>query len=528
MSISLRNKLFFIIVVFIIFSDIPRLLQMNFLGSFLGKDLSFYPILVGVLYSSYIFYKRKKLQVHKEEKIFFAYIIIYFSVLMLSFLHGLVIYPYYEAVLFGPLDQIEKLPLVQNFLVSKGIYIESGLLLKVWMFARTIKGFILETFWYFVVPYMIFSWYRKDSQEGFSILTKAVFISVILVCGYNILDFFYLSGSTAAKEILNILNPIVHDIKSNGTWWPPLLWKGQLRSLFAEPSYYGIFSSFAMPFLWYRFNQKQDTKSRIVLILIMFMFTFGLFLTKARTANVLFLGELILLILFSLWKKKRLFLKRTFFIVAFSFITFAIVTFSLSFMPGSPQGSSMGYNDEAHTEMASYINDNLGSLTSKNERSNGARFSILEASIAIGKDYPLFGVGKSLRNAYIPDYLSEEGKLNSEVKYWMKNQKEKGIMRSGFPALGEYCTRFAETGILGLIIYLLPALFLAIQLLRRIQLACRQQEREQYIFFFISLAGIMCSGLGDNMNITCCYWIIMGLGYAMILSPCQKEKHEST
>ena len=46
MPIQLRNKLFFFVVLFLIFPNIPRLLQLNFIGAFLGKDLSFYPILV--------------------------------------------------------------------------------------------------------------------------------------------------------------------------------------------------------------------------------------------------------------------------------------------------------------------------------------------------------------------------------------------------------------------------------------------------------------------------------------------------
>lgn len=69
MPISLRNKLFFSIVLFVIFSNIPRPLQFNFLGVFLGKDLSFYPILVGVLYA---FYKRVRRPIDKEEKVFLA------------------------------------------------------------------------------------------------------------------------------------------------------------------------------------------------------------------------------------------------------------------------------------------------------------------------------------------------------------------------------------------------------------------------------------------------------------------------
>ena len=317
MNSCLQNRLFFLIVLFSIFTQIPPIFRLNFIGSFLSKDLSFYPILAGMLYSGYLLLKKKKLQIGKEEKIFFAYILAYVAILMLSFLHGLAIYPYYENILSGPANQIEKLPIVQHFLSSMGVQVESSLLLKVWMLARPIKGFILETFWYFAVPYLIFTWYRKDIHKGFSILTKAVFIATVLVCAYNVIDFFYLSGSIIAQNILLLLNPIIHDIKSMGTWWPPLLWEGQLRSLFAEPSYYGIFSAFAMPFLWYRFGQIKNTKGRIVFILVLFLFTYGLFLTKARTANALFVGELFILILFSLWKKQKKFLKRTVFIVVF-------------------------------------------------------------------------------------------------------------------------------------------------------------------------------------------------------------------
>ena len=528
MPIVLRNKLFFVIVFFVIFPNVPHLLQANFIGAFLGKDLSFYPILVGVLYSVYTLYKGKKILIHMEEKVLFLYIFVYMTILIVSFLHGLAVYPYYEAILSGPVNQVEKLPILHNYLNKLGIIIEAKSLLKIWMIVRPIKGLILEIFWYFTLPYLIFSWYKNKGQEGYSILTKAVFAATVLVCGYGIIDFFYLCGSDIAENVLLILNPIVHDIKSNGTWWPPLLWKGQLRSLFAEPSYYGIYSAFAMPFLWYKLIQSKNAKSKIGFIFLIFIFTYGLFLTKARTANVLFVGEQILLILFSIWNRNKTFCKQTVLIVICSITTFIIATFSLSFMPGSPKGKSMGYGNEGNLEMASYLEDNLGSLAAKNKRSNGARFSILEANIAIGKAHPLLGVGKSLRNAYIPDYLSAEGKANSEVQYWMKNQKEKGIMKSGFPALGEYSLRFAETGILGLSVYLFPSIYLIMMLLKRIKLAKEQQERERCIFFFISLSGIMASGLGDILSITCSYWILMGLGYALILSPYKEENHERT
>lgn len=133
-------------------------------------------------------------------------------------------------------------------------------------------------------------------------------------------------------------------------------------------------------------------------------------------------------------------------------------------------------------------------------------------------------MGKGLRQAYIPDYLPEEAFAGNEIQRWIHGQKEKGIMKSGFPALGEYCTRFAETGILGLLVYLLPSFYLLLQLLKRMRSTLSSlEQKEETIFFLLSWLGIMASGLGDNLNITCCYWILMGIGYALIL-PEEREK----
>ena len=40
-------------------------------------------------------------------------------------------------------------------------------------------------------------------------------------------------------------------------------------------------------------------------------------------------------------------------------------------------------------------------------------------------------------------------------------------------------------------------------------------DKLPYVFFTISLIGIMVSGIGDTINITYCYWVLLGLGYAM-------------
>ena len=164
----------------------------------------------------------------------------------------------------------------------------------------------------------------------------------------------------------------------------------------------------------------------------------------------------------------------------------------------------------------SYLESNLTSLASTSQRSNGARYSIMIADLKIGLDRPLTGVGSGLRNAYIPDYLPEMAKDNGEVQMWIQNQKEKGILRSGFPKLGEYTSRFAETGIIGLALFLVPPFILLRKLYFKItDKSMRVDDKLPFVFFTISLIGIMTSGIGDTINITYCYWVLLGLGYAM-------------
>lgn len=525
MSVTFRNKLFFLIVLFSIFTQIPNIIQLNFLGSFLAKSLSFYPILFGVVYFFYDRYKRKDdFHLSKSDNTFLKYISIYFFVLVISFIHGLMIYPYYDDIISGPINQIDKLLSVQRILVSLNIDISEKLLLRIWMFCRLIKGFILETFWYFAVPYIIYDWYKHNVSEGFSILIKGVIGGVILICVYNIFDIMYLSGLNIGASILTTLNPIIHVIESNGTWWPPILWnEKQLRSLFAEPSYYGIYASFAMPLIWYSFMVTTNKLKKVWLLVLIFLFTFGLFLTNARTGNALFFIELILLVLFSVWRYKKCNLKKVATIFFLSIIAFFISIGVLNIMPGGIDKSSAVTQKNINGMVASYFQDNIGSLSNVDKRSNRARFSMLESNIAIGLDYPILGVGKSLRDAYVPAYLSERSRADGEVQYWIKNQTEKGILKSGFPELGEYSSRFATTGIVGITVFFIPIIYLIRSLFSRIRLAKYQCEQERCIFFFISFSGIVISGIGDVLSITCCYWILLGLGYAIITSPYERK-----
>lgn len=513
MNHIIRDRLWYLMVLFSIFATIPQIIRFNFLGAVFAEKLSFFPLLAGLLLTLYY----EKCHVFKTSlsRRIGIYLLIYAVVLFISLIHGLVIYPYYGDVLNGPISQVDKIPVIQAFLQRFGFDVSETTLLSIWMFARPLKGLFMTTFWTFGCSYLIYYWYRKDSSRGLDIMRKGAVVGAIIICAYGVLDVWYLSGSHTAEYILTELNPIVHEIKSNGTWWPPLLWKGQLRSLFAEPSYFGIWCAFAMPWVWYTFCIAERKSVKAGSIILMFVLAFFCFLTKARTANVLIIGEVVLLALATVLYRKYIF-KRAVIIIICLLCAFGGAIMADGILQGSsPEGSKLAEK---------YIKDNMTSLVGDDKRSNGARYGVLEANIKMGLDYPVLGVGYSLRSAYVATYLPQKAFSNSEIKMWLRNQREKGIMKSGIPSLGEYSSRFAETGFVGLGIFMVPPLFLLLKLMKRIKSdTIAFEEKLGYIFFAISFCGILASGMGDSLNITCCYWMLLGLGYAIIFGETEKK-----
>lgn len=519
MTHIIRDRLWYLMVLFSIFATIPQIIRLNFLGAAFAEKLSFFPLLAGLLLTLY-YEKRHVFKTSLSRKIG-IYLLVYAAVMFISLVHGLVIYPYYGDILNGPASQVDKIPAIHSFLREMGYNTSEKALLSIWMFARPLKWLFMTTFWTFGCAYLVYYWYRKDSSRGLDIMRKGAVAGAIIICSYGVLDVWYLTGSHTAEYVLTVLNPIVHEIKSNGTWWPPLLWKGQLRSLFAEPSYFGIWCAFAMPWVWYTFCMAERKSVKTGLIVLIFVLAFLCFLTRARTANVLIIGEAILLILATVVYRNYIFKRVVILIMCL------LCAFGGAIMAGGIlQGRSIeGPKIEGPKLAENYIKDNITSVAGDDKRSNGARYGVLEAYIKMGLEYPVLGVGDTLRSAYVAAYLPPKAFSNSEIKMWLRDQKEKGILKSGIPPLGEYSTRFAETGLVGLGIFMVPPVFLVLKLLKRIKSGTTAfEEKLGYIFFVISFCGILASGMGDSLNITCCYWLLLGVGYASIFAETEKKK----
>lgn len=250
MNTKIRNSLFFTICFSIIFSNIPEGIRLNFIGGSIGNQLVLYPLLVGLIYTLYCQNKYKNIFIKKKEFVLFSFIYIITGLISIGL--GLLQYPFYDEILNGPLTQIPKIPMMISFFSYLQIDFDRNNLILGWMFTRVIKGMLLSYLWTFCMGYIIFCWHKNTGEESFKILTRATLCGVCVILLYSVIELFYLGHVSAAGDILKIVNPYIHSIENDGTWWPPLLWGGQLRSVFAEPSYFGIYAAFAMPLLWYK------------------------------------------------------------------------------------------------------------------------------------------------------------------------------------------------------------------------------------------------------------------------------------
>ncbi len=509
MNSRIRDGIFFSMVFVLIFNRIPNSVQLGFLGGPVGGKLEVYPLLAAFLYSFYCQYRYGG--VFSDCKKFVWYIVAFVGVMLLSTVVGLISYPYYDLVLNGPLDQIEKLPRVLDFLSVHGIHVDAKVLMQLWLAARQIKGVFLDAFWCFGGAYLVYCWYRNEWERAVRITLKAVLGSIALLFAYAAVEVAYLAGSPIAKEILSFINPYIYSIVTNHGWWPPLLWKGQVRLVFPEPSHVGNFIAYAVPFLWYMYFGTKKREIANLAFIMMIGMSFLIFMTKARTAYAMLFGMLVLLPCLLLCGQWHGLLKKFLVMVLAVMIGFGSY---LSF--GAVVQMSRGKNVVTVQDMATRsVKDNFLSLASGTKRSNGARYALIMSHIRVGLQHPLFGVGCGLSSAYVAENFTAKEKKIREVSSWIRYQEKRGPFARGYAvpdAMNEFVSRFSSSGLLGLGVFLFPFGLLALKLLKR----WRVYKDLEAMFVLLALISSLVAGCNGSLNLIYAVWILLGLGYAMV------------
>lgn len=180
-------------------------------------------------------------------------------------------------------------------------------------------------------------------------------------------------------------------------------------------------------------------------------------------------------------------------------------------------------------QVKSYLDDSLLSLFDKEKAkkrgsSNHVRFGITIANIEIGLKHPLLGVGQGLDTAYLYEIFKND--QNGELKNrFIKPLEKKGLLNSGSPLMCEYTAQFMQSGLLGIVFFIMPMGYVIICFLRRL-FKKMEDEKVFYAILFITLAdiGISITGFGNTVNITYCYWLMIGVSYVVELTLRKREQ----
>ena len=394
------------------FDSIPR----EYTISLIGGRLSVYFIIVGILSCIFEYFKFKFDFCNYKK--FTLYIIVFMLWQSVSLVYGIFNYPFedflqnFDAGKFNVL--LDKFP-------NLGVLIDKITLVKTYLFLRLlINQVIIPTITYWGFAFLIYHIYQKEPQNIFYLVRKYVRYLVI-ICGiYSLVEIAYLKfNSEIAVQILKFINPYFYDIACVHGWWPPLIWKNQLRSLCTEPSHFGIIAAFCIPYLWSYIYEKIEIKN----FLLVCYFTFLIFLTRARTATLLYFGELFLLYSIAIFDNVKKIYKSIAIITMSALFGFSlnvieyntIISFFKTNVIVSEQAEidksidlrktdikihqeenvvKHNTNNQNKTENTEeYLKNNVFSVLNKNARSNEARFINLSANLRVAVDNPIFGVG---------------------------------------------------------------------------------------------------------------------------------------
>jgi hypothetical protein len=167
----------------------------------------------------------------------------------------------------------------------------------------------------------------------------------------------------------------------------------------------------------------------------------------------------------------------------------------------------------------SYIDDNIISGVKLGKRSNDARLANIVMLFKSGLNKPILGVGRGLKDAYMLYNIPNFAKNNSEVNLWQKLFKQNGL-KSIFPVLNQYAYVFAERGFIGLIIFILPIIYIFYTLYKNKFLL----NSFDFIIVLIIFIGQLITMLLEPYFIT--YSLSLGLVF-LYINGVTKNKNES-
>lgn len=396
---------------------------------------------------------------------------------------GAYLYPFYNEVNTLNTMRMERLASLLPFFHGNTFIVVGTAFLNI---LRALKE---EVVLLFGASWLVYHLYHKNWRLGFHDIRSAAIILSVICFLYSIPELIWLwTENEVCENFLKFVNPNLYDVPQPPAWHPPLLWKEQLRSVFDEPSSFGIISSFIFPLLLTVHVKK--TGHYIIKSLCLGFYVLMIFCTQSRTALGIFFIEMVCLIFFYLKKRGIYHIKQILILVISIFI--GIISYNVFpqivayIVPNGHTSATAGLygTDKNQT----YLDRNLTSMTNTTERSNGARYGMTVGSFFVGMNHPWFGVGRGYESLYIEEKLPEFARNNNEINGWMNNCREKGITEMGCFILNQYTNIFATSGILGVVAFLFLPVYCIV---KSFKFDIRAFDEKAAILFVILIAQLV-------------------------------------
>lgn len=500
--------LFFLICATLCFTDVPMLKGCSFVFGSLAYKVSIYPIFVGLIYTLYCQWRYKNVFVDWNKFKWFAYIYIGFTII--SIVLGLYSFPYWEELLVADnAKQISSHQMAYNWLQACGFKVSYETMQMLLLGSYPLRVFLKNFLFYFGAAYMVYCWYKTDWYRGFKAMMAGCLTGLFIVMAYGVLDIFYLAHCPTATELLKLINPYVHEICTSHGWWPPLLGYNGLRSVFAEPSYLGAWSTMVIPFLFFSVLDMKKPSYKILSVFVLTIFFFEMFLTQSRSCMLVLIAELAAMFFCLIWQYRKEYVKKILIILATAGFAFCI---SIYFY-GKYMQNQVDRNATMNSNISSYIDNNVGSIVNSTKRSNGTRLATILADLQIFRNNFLLGIGNFHRSIYIREIVTKNTDNTGEMQMWIKCQKEQGILKSGYPELTEYTSRLANYGIVGFPLFFFPLVFVFFKFLKN---CLRRQSSLEEITCLTGFTGLLVVGVAYKFSNLIGYYCLLGIAYAIL------------
>lgn len=504
---KIEKYVFFVLILSIPFTDFS--INIPLVGYYLPHLF----ILLGVCLI--IFEKIKyNFQYSCLEKYFCIFWGITFIWYTISNLHGFFTYSFFDPSHWSDLK--EMLFLEKYF--SDFFYRNNNIAISMAASLYFIRMSFMECLYFCGGTFLAIHIYQNYSKKGFNDFEKSVTVLVIAIIFYSVIEIPALMGNELCKSFLSTINHCIMSVNHIDGTWPPEFWPLQVRSIFTEPSFFGLGAAALFPFLLH-WSIFYDQRAKLVNFreIIIFAYILLAFATRSRTTTVMVLTEAALFVFLSLGiraldKKKLL-----------KVILSIIIAFFIS-LPMMSMFSGTWYdrndNKNSITSMVdNYVEDNITSVVDGSKggqkRSNSIRTTLNKAYTYVGIAHPILGVGFGMTAYYVDKNISDTDAKNNELEIDSKNLHEKGERKAGFPILNYFAYQFATYGFIGLLLYLLPICYVLFYVLRNIKKLCMEE-----ITLLTALLGSVASCFSNAPLVS--IYIITGLLSCFIYNNCIK------